>query len=101
MKTNFGICFSRPFEGNDPLGHIGIKEPVYKKLLELCQKEGWGVYVLTRKTYKGDGVFGGAWKLLENGKFEQVFDDVKIAILYDRTAGVKFPPQNDSKMKVV
>ncbi len=60
-QINFGICFSKDFVGNDPLGHIGIKLPVYLRFLEFCKDEGWGVYVLTRKTYKGNSVFNGAW----------------------------------------
>jgi glutathione synthase/RimK-type ligase-like ATP-grasp enzyme len=93
-KVNFGICFSKPFEGNNPLEHIGIKLPVYLRLLEFAQNEGWNVYVLTRKTYLGKSIFNGAW-LFENGEFKQVFDKVKIDIVYDRTGGVNFPPKED------
>ena len=47
-KINVGMAFSGELEGVDPLGHIGIKKPVYLRLLELCQKEDWDAYVLTR-----------------------------------------------------
>ena len=86
-----GIMFSRNFEGNDPVGHIGIKLPVYKRLLELCEKKGWDTYVLTRKTYVGNGVFKGVWKFTQ-GKFTRIESPVKIDLIYDRSAGVKFPP---------
>ena len=94
-----GLCFSKPFEGNDPLGHIGSKLPVYVRLLELCRKERWEVYVLTRKTYKGAGVFEGVWRF-DRGNFEPVAKPVKIDLVYDRTGGVKFPRDNDS-LKVI
>jgi glutathione synthase/RimK-type ligase-like ATP-grasp enzyme len=83
--------FSRDFEGNDPIGHIGVKLPVYKKLLELCEEKGWDTYVLTRKTYMGEGVFNGVWQFAK-GKFTRVKGPVKIDLVYDRSAGVKFPP---------
>lgn len=94
---NVGICFSKEFQGNNPLGHIGIKKPVYLRLLEFCEKENWNVYVLTRKTYKGDGIFEGAWKYT-NGKFEVIAANVKIDLVYDRSAGVKFPPESDKSV---
>jgi len=94
-KINVGMAFSRELEGVDPLGHIGVKKPAYLRLLELCEKEGWGAYILTRKTYKGGGIFEGVWKFTD-GKFEIVKTPVKIDLVYDRSAGVKFPPQNDT-----
>lgn len=94
MKINFGICFSRDFEGVSPLGHIGVKLPVYLRLLDLCQKEGWDTYVLTRQTYKGGGIFDGVWKY-EKQKFTKVDEKIKIDIVYDRTGGIKFPLKGD------
>jgi glutathione synthase/RimK-type ligase-like ATP-grasp enzyme len=96
-KKNIGMMFSREFIGDDPLAHIGIKKPVYLRLLELCGKEGWGAYVLTRKTYKGGGIFEGVWKF-NNGKFDVVKTPVKIDLVFDRSAGVKFPPLNDNSL---
>ncbi|MFH1863714.1 MAG: ATP-grasp domain-containing protein [bacterium] len=95
-----GLCFSRPFEGIAPLDHIGIKQPVYLRLLELCGKEGWETYVLTKKTYMGDGVFAGAW-LFNKGGFERINGPVKIDVVYDRSGGIKFPPGDDTSFKVV
>lgn len=89
-----GMAFSREFVGTDPLGHIGVKKPVYLRFLALCQKQGWDTYVLTRKTYQGNGVFNGAWKF-KDGKFIVVSKPVKIDLVYDRCAGVKFPPAGD------
>src|SRR6266852_6244761 len=97
--TNFGICFSKDFLGNDPLGHIGKKIPVYLKLLELCKDEGWNVYVLTKKTYKGNSVFEGSWLFNEN-KFTKIEEAVKIDLIYDRTGGIGFPPKNELNLKV-
>jgi glutathione synthase/RimK-type ligase-like ATP-grasp enzyme len=91
-----GIMFSKDFEGVKPLGHIGVKNPVYIRLLELCKEEGWEVYVLTKKTYQGGGIFNGVW-LFENGEFSQVFTPTKIDLVYDRSGGVKFPPQGDNE----
>ncbi|MEK7112019.1 MAG: hypothetical protein AAB875_01715 [Patescibacteria group bacterium] len=87
-----GIAFSKEFKGNSPLGHIGVKLPVYLRFLELCQAKGWGVYVLTKKTYRGSGIFEGCWKF-SKGKFEKVKTPIQIDLVYDKSAGVKFPPQ--------
>lgn len=92
-----GISFSKDFIGNDPLGHIEVKLPVYLRFLEFCQKEGWIVYVLTRKTYQGNGIFRGAW-LFNEGNFKKVDEPIKIDLVYDRTAGVKFPPEEDDSV---
>lgn len=98
-QINFGICFSKDFIGNDPLGHIGPKLPVYLRLLELCKNEGWNVYVLTKKTYKGGGIFDGAW-IFEDNKFIQARNSVKIDLIYDRTGGISFPPKDELQLKV-
>lgn len=90
----FGIIFSKPLEVEDPLSQLGKKRPVYLRLLELCQKEGWETYVLTRKTYQGKGVFIGAW-LYKDGNLERVNEEVTIDVVYDRTAGHHFPIEND------
>lgn len=95
-----GLAFSKEFKGNSPLGHIGVKLPVYLRFLELCQKEAWEVYVLTRKTYQGEGVFAGAW-LFDKNRFKLLKKTIKIDLVYDRTGGVKFPPKEETKMKVV
>lgn len=97
MTKKVGICFSRQFEGIGPLDHIGPKRPVYIRLLKLCKKKGWGTFVLTRKTYKGKGVFEGCWKFVD-GKFECVAKPVKIDLVYDRSAGVHFPPEGDESL---
>ncbi len=95
MTKKVGICYSRQFEGADPLGHIGVKLPVYLRFLELCQSKGWEVYVLTRKTYKGNGIFEGGW-LFENGKFRKINTPIVADLVYDRSAGIKFPPEGDN-----
>ena len=92
--SKVGMAFSREFKGNSPLGHIGVKLPVYLRLLELCQDKGWEVYVLTKKTYKSGGVFAGCWKF-DKGKFKKMKTKVKMDLVYDRSAGVKFPPEGD------
>lgn len=96
----FGMCFSRNFEGNFPLSHIGKKLPVYIRLLELCEKEGWEVYVLTRKTYVGNSEFNGAW-LFKNGKFERVEKIIKIDLVFDWVGNLMFPPKGDKSLKIV
>lgn len=96
----FGMCFSRNFEGNFPLSHIGKKLPVYLRLLELCEKEGWEVYVLTRKTYVGNSKFNGAW-LFKNGKFERVKKIIKIDLVFDWVGSLMFPPKDDKSLKIV
>ena len=97
VNFKIGVVFSKEFSGNDPLGHIGVKLPVYLRLLELCRKEGWEVYVLTRKTYEGNGIFAGSWKF-DKGRFRRTVKPVKIDLVYDRSAGVKFPPANDESV---
>ena len=95
----FGICFSKDFVGDNPLEGIITKRKVYLKLLDLCQKEGWETYILTRKTYKKDGIFVGSWKY-ENKKISQIKTPVRIDIVYDRTAGFKFPPKDEDLIVV-
>ncbi len=97
--VNVGICFSKPLEGTTPLSHITTKNKVYMRLLELMEAKGWEVYVFTRKTYLGDGIFAGAWKY-KNSEFKIVPTKIKADLVYDRTGGVEFPPEDDS-MKVV
>jgi hypothetical protein len=89
-----GMLFSREFEGNNPLGHIGVKLPVYLRLLDLIEKEGWEAFILTKKTYQGEGIFNGVWKY-QGGKFERLEAPIKIDLVFDRSAGVKFPLKGD------
>jgi glutathione synthase/RimK-type ligase-like ATP-grasp enzyme len=96
-KKNIGMAFSREFVGDTPLDHIGVKKPVYLRLLELCEKEEWNAYVLTRKTYKGGGIFEGSWKFNGEG-FDVVKTPVKIDLVFDRSAGIKFPPVGDKNV---
>jgi len=90
-----GICFSKELQGSSPLSHIIGKLPVYIRLLEFMKEEGWEVYVLTRKVYKGNGIFEGGW-LYDAGIFSLVKDTLKIDLVYDRTGGIKFPVEGDS-----
>jgi glutathione synthase/RimK-type ligase-like ATP-grasp enzyme len=98
-RNKIGLCFSKEFIGEEPLSHIGRKLPVYIRFLNLCQKQNWEVYVLTRKTYQGKGIFQGGW-LFEKNKFKPVQKEIKIDLVYDRTAGVKFPIPNDELIVV-
>lgn len=100
MTLRVGMCFSRPFEGDDPLGHIGKKLPVYLRLLKLCQRKDWETLVLTRRTYKGKGIFAGSWQF-KNNKFLLRKKPVKIDLVYDRVAGMKFPPPAEPEMVVI
>jgi len=100
MRGKIGICFSKKFEDQNPLGHVGIKLPVYLRFLEFCQKEGWETYILTRRNYQGDGLFAGGW-LFVRGEFKLIPKKIRIDLIYDRTGGVKFPPKEKTKMKVV
>jgi glutathione synthase/RimK-type ligase-like ATP-grasp enzyme len=59
------------------------------------KEEGWDVYILTRKTYKGKGIFEGGW-LYDAGKFSLVKDTLKVDLVYDRTGGVIFPVKDDN-----
>ncbi len=99
-KNNIGIVFSKPFEGDTPLTHIGVKLPVYLRLLELIQQEDWNAFVLTRKTYIGGGVFDGVWKF-SDGKFVKTNEKTKMDLVYDRSAGVKFPMEGDGSFVCV
>ncbi len=98
--VRFGMCFSRDFIGDNPLSHIGVKKPVYLRLFELCGDQGWEVYALTRKTYKGGDIFNGAW-LFNTGKFERVEHKIKIDIVFDWVGTLDFPPKNQPSLKVV
>lgn len=96
-KKNIGMAFGREFIGDTPLDHIGAKKAVYIRLLELCEREGWEAYVITRKTYKGNGIFEGSWKF-NGGGFDVVNVPVKIDLVFDRSAGIKFPPISDTSV---
>jgi glutathione synthase/RimK-type ligase-like ATP-grasp enzyme len=99
MKT-VAIVFSTPLEHPDPLGRTGEKRPVYIELLRRCQKKGWQAVICTRKTYQGQGVFKGYWKLKEDDSFEFVNEEIHVDLVYDRSGGRTFPPQNDSLIVV-
>lgn len=90
MRKKVGICFSKELQGETPLSHIVGKLNVYMRLLELMSEEGWEVYILTRRTYRGDGIFDGGW-LYKKGSFTLVNDRLKIDVVYDRTGGIDFP----------
>lgn len=92
MLKSFGLCFSKELEGDNPLGHIGSKRPVYLKLLDLCLRRGWKVYVLTRQTYQDGGFFKGGWEY-HRGRFTLVKKRLNPDLIYDRTGGVAFPPE--------
>ena len=94
MKKKIGICFSKELQGETPLSHIIEKLPVYMRLLELMEAANFEIYILTRKTYKANGVFEGGWHY-ESGKFTLVKKVLKIDLVYDRTGGIAFPLEND------
>lgn len=94
-----GICFSKELQGVKPLGHIGTKLPVYLRLLDFMKNAGWEVYVLTRKTYKNNGVFEGGWRY-DGGSFLLTNEKLTIDLVYDRTGGIDFPPESDNLLVV-
>ncbi|MFC1625128.1 RimK family alpha-L-glutamate ligase [Patescibacteria group bacterium] len=100
MKKKIGICFSKDYQGQTPLAHIQRKYKVYLRFLDFSQKENWDVYVLTKKTYEGSGVFNGVWSYNKQ-EFTALKEKVKIDLVYDRTGGIKFPPEADTLLKVV
>lgn len=99
MRKKIGVVFSKELQGNTPLSHIGSKLPVYLEFLEMLTKSGWDAYVLTRKTYLGEGVFKGGW-LFKKRKFILKKGKLNIDLIYDRTGGVDFPPE-DISLKVI
>lgn len=94
-----GICFSKELKGDTPLSHIGAKLPVYTRLLDFIKNEGWQPFILTRKTYQGGGIFKGGW-LYRNGQFVLTNKSINIDLVYDRSGGIDFPPE-ESGLKVV
>ena len=95
MKPRVGICFSKDFIGDTPLSHIGVKLPVYLRLLDLLGQQGFETFVLTKKTYIGSGVFDGVW-FYKDKVFKGLKEKVQIGLVYDRSAGVAFPPEDDN-----
>jgi glutathione synthase/RimK-type ligase-like ATP-grasp enzyme len=93
-KPSIGMAFTKDFSGNDPLGHIGKKLPVYLDLLRGLEQAGYIPYVITRKTYKGGGIYDGAWQF-SGGDFTVRSGPVKIDLVYDRCAGIAFPPEGE------
>ena len=102
-QNKIGIVFSRPLIVGDPLAHTGKKHPVYIRFLEFCQRKGWDVFVLTRKTYLGKGVFKGGWAFEKKrkNKFELTKEILKMDLIYDKTGGTKFPPPNEPDLRIV
>lgn len=100
MTVKVGMCFSRPLLGNQPLDHIGKKLPTYIRFLELWMQRGWQVYILTRRTYQGGGKFKGAW-LFSKSRFILKKEPVEIDLVYDRTGGLCFPPEDTGRTIVV
>lgn len=96
MKAKIGVCFSKPLKGNEPLSDIGLKLPTYLRLLELCQPKGWQVYVLTKRTYRGGGIFAGGWQF-NRDVFLLEKDLIKIDLVFDLTGGVEFPPAQEER----
>ena len=94
------MSFSRPFEGNEPLAHIGPKLPVYLDLFDLLLKQGWEGYVTTRKTYQADGNFDGVWHYQKRG-FVKEDRRVRMDLIYDRTGGLKFPSKKKERVIMV
>lgn len=99
MNKKVGMVFSKELQGNTPLSHIGSKLPVYLRFLDMLEGSGWDTYILTRRTYEGDGVFVGGWHY-KNGKFSLTKKKLKIDLAYDRSGGIDFPP-NGAKLNVV
>lgn len=100
MSKNIGICYSRRFEGENPLKTItGEKFPVYQKLFELFKNQAWNGYLVRKQSYLGEGEFDGGYEF-KDGKFQKTSDKIKIDLVYDRTGGVAFPPEGGS-LKVV
>lgn len=95
--TNVGVLFSKPLEDINPLSHIVSKYSVYTKLLDFMVQKGWNTHIFTRKTYVGNGIFEGAWEY-KDGKFVLTRNNVKADLVYDRSAGVNFPPENDDSV---
>lgn len=95
MRKKVGIVYSKELQGNTPLAHIGSKLPVYLRFLDMLKDAGWDVYILTRKTYLDKGVFNGGW-LYQKEKFILKKEKLKIDLIYDRTGGIDFPPEDDS-----
>lgn len=94
-KTSIGMAFTKDFSGNDPLGHIGKKLPVYIDLLRKLELADFNPYVITRKTYEGGGIYRGVWQF-SGGAFIARAEPVKIDLVYDRCAGITFPPEGDN-----
>lgn len=99
MKTKVAMCFSRPLEEGCFIDQIGVKKPAYLRLFEFGYAEGWEMYVTSKKTYRGGGVFGGGW-IYDKGRFDLVKEDLKIDLVYDRVTGLSFPPKDDQLLIV-
>ena len=102
-QNKIGIVFSRSLIATNPLKHTGKKYPVYIRFLEFCQRKGWNVFVLTRKTYLGKGVFKGGWAFEKKrkNKLELTKEILKMDLIYDKTGGTKFPPPNEPDLRIV
>ena len=98
---NIGIVFSSELKEINLEKQMGKKYPVYLRFFDFLRGEGWNVFILTRKTYLGKGVFKGGYFYKERGKFKLFLGQIKTSSIYDRSGGVKFPPAEEPDLPVV
>lgn len=96
MAFKLGLVFSKPADMADPFEPLGEKRPVYEDFMERCEKAGLEPFVVTTKTYEGSGLFKGYWKVTGRRKIEFHNQTVKVDVAYDRSGGLKFPPEDDN-----
>jgi len=100
VAISFGLCVNRRLQGNQPLNYLPTKIPTYVRFFEMCQQEGWRVYVLSQKTYQSKNIFKGGW-LFKDGRFILSHELLKLDFVYDRTNNLDFPPKDAGNMLVI
>jgi len=98
---NIGIVFSSKLREINLEKQMGKKYPVYLRFFDFFKNEGWNVFILTRKTYLGGGIFNGGYFYKGEGRFNLLLKQIKINSIYDRSGGVKFPPAEEPDLPVV
>lgn len=102
MKPKVGLVYTLDLHGEEPLAMIKPKKrKVYFRLLEMIQEQGWEAWVLSRLTYEGGNVFKGGWQYQGQGRFSLEDDILRTELVFDKTGGLTFPPENESGLRVI
>src|SRR5579859_8201254 len=89
------IVFSKPRDFGDPFKVLGAKRPVYEELITKLKNEDINMVITSIKGYREDGVFAWYWQVGKEG-ISRHDEEIKVALAFDRSWGLRFPVENDT-----